>query len=123
MPDQWPRALLRAELLEAGYDTVGARTLEEAATLLGHDEERGPVGLVLVEERALRGQESALSKVARIPSVALTVLLTRGAGSPDPAGAWSRVLRRPLSLGAIVAEVRSLLPLPHGHEPTSELPP
>src|SRR5439155_26767164 len=58
--EHWPRALLRAQLAEAGYDAIGADTLSRA---LRHppDAERGPLRLVVVdvEPRAPRLRRSS----------------------------------------------------------------
>src|SRR5205823_12378760 len=40
--DQWPRSLLRAELIERGYDAVGAPDLRTAFRLPSLGEPRGP---------------------------------------------------------------------------------
>src|SRR3954470_19927901 len=47
MPDQWPRALLRAALRDAGYDAVGAPGLSAALRYRPAVADRGPVRLVV----------------------------------------------------------------------------
>ena len=110
MDEQWPRALLRAAMLEAGYDAVGARSLAEALGYPAKDPDRGPVRLVIVDDHAVKGDG--------VPSITLvlsrhgnpaTLLLARATQSV-PEGPWQRVLRRPCSVGDIVAAVRDLLP-------------
>ena len=43
--DHWPRALLRAELIERGYDATGFPTLEDAVTRLMLTRARRPARL------------------------------------------------------------------------------
>src|SRR5436309_3851729 len=47
--EQWPRALLRAQLGEAGYDAIGTGTLSRALRHAPDDAERGPLRLVVVD--------------------------------------------------------------------------
>ena len=113
MPDQWPRAMVRAELRERGYDAVGARSLLEAL-VLEREPARGPVRAILIDQRAVaRGGRRLLARVReRYPGVALLLI---GSAVVDPGtGAWNRVLRRPASVGAVVAAIRELVPLPPG---------
>src|SRR3954454_21547300 len=59
MPEQWPRALLRAALREAGYDALGAPGLPGAIRYPVHPGDRGPVRLVLLDQAALADDEAA----------------------------------------------------------------
>jgi DNA-binding response OmpR family regulator len=110
MEDQWPRAMLRAALIDAGYDAIGARTTAEA---LGHpvtDPERGPVRLVVVDEHGLEPEaDIARELAARFDKAALVLIAP--AGAPVPTGAWNQVIRRPVSIGELVTEARRLVPL------------
>lgn len=110
MTDQWPRALLRAELLEAGYDAVGARTFDEALALVFAGPERGPVRLVVAEQAAVEGMAAGGSELAGLGAEVIRVLLAKTGGALPP-GPWNRVLRRPASIGDIVAAVRASVPL------------
>jgi DNA-binding response OmpR family regulator len=112
MPDQWPRALLRAALREVGYDAVGAPTLERARRVRPAESDRGPVQLVVVDQPALDGTGSEeLTPLLASHGAPATILLARPTVAA-PAGSWRRVLRRPLSVADVVAAVEALLPLP-----------
>jgi hypothetical protein len=108
LPDQWPRALLRAELREEGYDAVGARSLEEAMVYRPEVPERGPVRLVLVEGDAVG--EGALADLLARHGNPPAVLLAH-AGQEIPPGPWLRVIRRPVSIADLARVVRELVPL------------
>lgn len=108
MADQWPRALLRAELTELGYDAVGALDLEHALRYPPSEPDRGPVGLIIVEQSMLVGDALDL---LRKRHGGPPVILLAGGGGPEPPGPWDRVLRRPVSIGEITGVVQTLLPL------------
>jgi hypothetical protein len=121
MPDQWPRALLRAALREVGYDALGAPALAGALRYRVQAPSRGPVRLVLVDQAALQGDE-ALPLLTTLlhrygdPAALLLARVVPMSGPPEngePAP-WTRVIRRPVSIDGIVAAVRELLPLPSG---------
>jgi hypothetical protein len=112
MPQQWPRALLRAELREEGYDAIGARNLSEAGRHPATDPERGPVGLVLVDDAALSpGREELLEPLLARHGRPPAILLAR-AGHAVPGGPWTRVLQRPVRIEDIVQAVRAILAAP-----------
>ena len=114
MPDQWPRALLRAELEERGYDAVGAPGLRAAQQYPVSDSERGPVRLILLDQRVLTPPDEALwPRLLERHGRPATVLLTR-AGQAPAGGDWTRVLRRPLSIASLADTVGALVPLPRG---------
>jgi FixJ family two-component response regulator len=100
--DHWPRAYLRAELLERGYDAIGFETLEDALARLALARALRPALLLLdldgqiVDDR----QRLALAN-ARVPILAVT-----GAGAAQaPPGPLAGTLRRPLTIGAIADAV------------------
>jgi DNA-binding response OmpR family regulator len=111
LADQWPRALLRAALREAGYDAVGARGLPEALRYPADVPGRGPVRLMIVDQSVLRGVEDPL--LVRLlgrhadPAVVLIAPATR----PRVEGPWRRVIRRPATIEELVAAVQAILPL------------
>jgi len=117
MPDQWPRALLRAELRERGYDALGAPGLPAALAYPVAVTGRGPVGLVLVDQQALEpaGDQWLRSLLERHGQPA-SVLLARTGESP-PSGPWSRVVRRPVSIATLADTVAELLPRPPERRP------
>jgi hypothetical protein len=118
MPEQWPRALLRAALREAGYDAVGAPGLAGALRYRASVPERGPVRLVMIDQAALTGADAgelaALSHRHGHPP--LMLLAKGGPAAPLPPAAqdivWHRIVRRPASIAELVDAVRAALPLP-----------
>ena len=118
MPDQWPRALLRAALREAGYDALGAPGLAGALRYRADAPERGPVRVILVDQGALTGDDAGahLNGLARRHGDPALVLLARGGSGPDttPDWGWRRIVRRPASIAEVVEAVRAVIPLPPG---------
>ena len=117
MPDQWPRALLRAALRDVGYDALGAPGLSGGTRFRAEAPGRGPVHLILVDDSVLAGVGAGLLRtLARRHEGAATVLLARAIPPLPAAGAgampWTRVVRRPVSIADLVATVQELLPLP-----------
>ncbi|HJX88191.1 MAG TPA: hypothetical protein VJ277_11575, partial [Gemmatimonadales bacterium] len=111
MTDQWPRALLRAALREAGYDAVGTRAIAGAVRLAAPDPDRGQIRLVILAREALTGADRHDLDQLRAATDAPIVLLAP-AGRPVEAGPWAQVIRRPVSIGALVGAVETLVPLP-----------
>jgi len=99
--DQWPRAMLRAELIERGFDAVGYETVRDAIDSLP---ERTPAAIVV----DLRGQP--IPVVERLLGIGVPVVLVGGAVELNdlPKREWAAVLRRPVSLGEIADRVTAL---------------
>jgi DNA-binding response OmpR family regulator len=112
MPDQWPRALLRSALRDAGYDAVGTRDLGTALRIREGMPDRGPVRLIVLDQRTLRDDGGAREEALRTRHGGADVLLIGSATSARPAGQWRRVLVRPVSIAELAAAVEALLPLP-----------
>jgi hypothetical protein len=117
MPEQWPRALLRAALREVGYDALGAPGLPGAMRYRTESPGRGRVRLILVDASTLAGEGAGLlPPLLRRHAAAATLLLTRAIPSPPAADAvtppWTRVVRRPVSIADLVAAIQAILPLP-----------
>jgi CheY-like chemotaxis protein len=117
MPDQWSRALLRAALRELGYDATGTRALtgalRQAAPMPGRD----PVRLVVLDQDALPvedgGEVQELLRGLAIPIVLIAPVMRRAREGP-----WTRVVRRPISIGGLVRTVQDLVPLkPEARQP------
>jgi hypothetical protein len=109
MADQWPRALLRAALREAGYDAIGTRSLVGALAYPAHDPGRGPVSAIVVDWSAVNRvrepeDREALARLVRLHG-AIPVVLLASAVHEDPPGQWSRVVRRPFSIEDVVRVV------------------
>jgi hypothetical protein len=98
--DQWPRALLRAELIERGYDAIGFTSADRAIVRLVVEGQRRP-RLVVVD---LGGQAITRGTVALLSAGGVPVIgvagATDAAGAPETLG-FTTLLRRPISLGEI----------------------
>ena len=98
--DHWPRAFLRAELIERGLDAIGFASARDALTRLVAARARPALAIIDLHEQ-------------RVPDRALATLLAGGfpviaiggaAEWADPslrARPWALFLRRPLTIGAI----------------------
>lgn len=104
--DQWPRALVRAEMEAGGWDAVGAPDLRWAARALPDEPGRGPVRLVILAQDAA-GDAAALEALRALHPSAPILLLGHRVREP-PAGPWAEVLRRPVSVGEVVAAAARL---------------
>jgi hypothetical protein len=112
MPAQWPRALIRAALRDAGYDALGARDLNEALSYPAVEDDRGSVGLIILDQEAMPAPEdSTASQLMRQHPEARTLVL-ESALRPSTQGSWEHVLRHPVTIADIVAKTQQLLPLP-----------
>ncbi len=116
LPEHWPRALLLAELLERGYDAVGAPDLAAAVRLPPAAVAAEPVRLVVVDQAAVGEADRWLLDLLVAKQGQPPVLLLAHAGRDVPAGPWSRVVRRPVPIGELAAAVEQLVPRA-GHRP------
>jgi len=109
MPEHWPRALLRAELIERGYDVVGTPDLPAALLSRPAEKDRGPVRVIVVDQDVLVEPQSRLLDllVSRHPNARL-VLLGR-AQLETPPGDWDQILRRPALIGEIAFSIERAL--------------
>jgi hypothetical protein len=107
--DHWPRAYLRAELIEHGYDTTGFETLRDAVARLVLAPTLPPAAMVV----DLRGQRFDERLRAFLFAQSIPVIVIRGAGVAPGSPSLSprmQVLRRPLTIGAIAEAVARLAP-------------
>ena len=111
MPDQWPRALLRAALREVGYDASGTRGLRSAQFQATPNPARGPLRLVLLDQDALTDDEGSYLETLRERTSNAPVVLLAPATRRVREGSWTRVIRRPISMADLVHLVESLVPL------------
>jgi hypothetical protein len=117
MAAQWPRALLRAELREAGYDALGARDFDEAMSYPKEEPGRGPVRLIILDQAALEGgDDPRLKELLRLHTDAETLLIA-GAFQPPSPGQWRRVLHHPTTIAEIIQAAEQLLPPPAATHP------
>jgi hypothetical protein len=110
MSDHWTRALLRAELIERGYDVVGAPDLVTALLCRPVERDRGPVRGILIDqevlvEPAVRLLDLLVSRHRNPP-----VLLLASAVLRAPSGPWKRVLHKPAAIGKIASAVEETVP-------------
>lgn len=114
IPDQWHRALLRAQLRELGYDALGAPDLAGGLLYPALESGRGVVGLIVVDYGALTSFGDTLLPQL-IERHGAPAVLIAPAGVLPPAGPWVRVLNRPVSIAEIAGVVHELLPTIGAH--------
>jgi hypothetical protein len=105
---QWPRACLRAELIERGFDAVGYEEIAEALAVLHHTGTDRPQVIVL----ELCGQDLSRETLGAFAEAGVPILILGGTRElNEPAikeFAWAKVMRRPFTLGAVADEVEEL---------------
>ena len=105
--DHWPRALLRAELIERGYDATGFVTLEDAVRRLMLPPARRPALLVLDRrDQVVDEQTSALLSRARVPILVVADIAHPGG---EPLVPVVEILHRPVTMGSIADAVDRLI--------------
>jgi DNA-binding response OmpR family regulator len=105
--DHWPRAYLRAELIERGYDATGFETLAAAAARLEGARALRPALLIVdLHEQAVDDGSRASLLRERVP-----ILAVADASQADDGRMGPRVgtLHRPLTIGAIADAVDRLM--------------
>jgi hypothetical protein len=104
--DHWPRASLRAELIERGLDAVGFETVRDAIAALSVPGQARPLVAVvdLASQEAEIPQLAALTRAGcRMVGIGSAVETIATAGDIS----WSVMLRRPVSLGTIADAVQA----------------
>jgi len=106
--EHWPRALLRAELIERGFDAVGFENLSDAIGELVLPWSRPPA-LAVIDFHEQSVEEKLLERLraAKIPIMAI-VDSTRSIDEAIRRFGWTAWLRRPVSVGAIADTVARL---------------
>jgi DNA-binding NtrC family response regulator len=107
--EHWPRACLRAELIERGYDAVGFLELDKAMAAIRAPALRKP-GAIVLELRDQVVTRSALEALAdsKLPVIALAGTLELN--TPLIRNfTWAAVLSRPFSLGDVADAVERVL--------------
>ena len=109
MPEHWPRALLRAELIERGYDVIGAPDLATALLCRPAEKDRGPVGVILIDQDSLVEPQIRLFDllVSRHPKPRLVLLARAQLGTPP--GDWHDIVRKPALIGEIASAIERAL--------------
>jgi DNA-binding NtrC family response regulator len=105
---QWPRASLRAELIERGFDALGYEVVAEAVAALQAPEIERPQVIVLeLREQGLdRETLGALAKTA-IPTIILGGIMELNEAVVHEF-AWAVVMKRPFTIGAVADQVEGL---------------
>jgi len=105
--EQWPRAYLRAELDEHGFETIGYAHLSEAVADLRLRAPRPEAIVVELHDQYL--EAILLEGLTRsgIPVVVLTGSMERDEGITKGYG-WAAVMRRPFTIGAVVEMVQEI---------------
>jgi hypothetical protein len=109
MPDHWTRVLLRAELIERGYDAVGAPDLAAALLCRPVERARGPVRGILIDQEVLVEPAVPLLEILVSRHWNPPVLLLASALVSAPAGPWKRVLHKPAAIGGIGSAIEEVL--------------
>jgi serine/threonine protein phosphatase PrpC len=110
MSDHWTRALLRAELIERGYDVVGAPDLLTALLCRPVERDRGPVRAILIDQEVLVEPAVRLLDLLVSRHRNATVLLLASTLLAAPSGPWKRVLHKPATIGGIASAVEETVP-------------
>jgi serine/threonine protein phosphatase PrpC len=110
MSDHWTRALLRAELIERGYDVVGAPDLVTALLCRPVERDRGPVRGILIDQEVLVEPAARLLDLLVSRHRNPAVLLLASAVLRAPSGPWKRVLHKPAAIGEIASAIEETVP-------------
>ncbi|HXG68694.1 MAG TPA: hypothetical protein VNO70_26595 [Blastocatellia bacterium] len=106
--EQWPRACLRAELIERGLDAVGYTETLPALVALHHPRTTKPQVIVL----ELRGQHMKKESLGALARSGVPVIILGGAAElREPVVNefdWAAVMRRPFTIGAVADKVEEL---------------
>ena len=107
--EQWPRALLRAELIERGFDPCGFITIGDALDSLSRPGSGKPE-LIILE---LRAQNVTRQLIEGIRNLGIpTIVLGGSAELNNPLvqqQEWTIILKRPVSLGKIADVVQNII--------------
>jgi DNA-binding NtrC family response regulator len=107
--DHWPRAYLRAELIERGYDATGFENLKDAVIRLLAARSRRPALLVIdLHEQAI-DDENILGRALlreRLPVLAVADAIS---SNSVPHDVLVERLQRPLTIGAVADAVDRLM--------------
>jgi DNA-binding NtrC family response regulator len=108
--EQWPRACLRAELIERGYNPYGFLTIRHALDSLSRRPAPPKPELIVLE---LREQNLAQDLIEAVRNLQIpTIVLGGNAELNEPViqeHKWDAVLKRPVSLGEIADAVEKMI--------------
>ena len=116
---QWPRAYLRAELLERGLDAVGYADLQSALAAWSTSPEHAPRVIVL-DLRALVSSPEQVDVLIEIGAPVLALeCATEPASTALAALRPAAVLRRPFTIGAAAEWVETIIRRARGDTPSN----
>ena len=108
--EQWPRAMLRAELIERGYDAVGFLTIEDALHAI-YGRAKAKPGIIILDLHEIEISRAQLSALA---SRNIPIFLVGGLVElNDPLLGefpWAGIFRRPFLIGDVAAAIERVLP-------------
>jgi hypothetical protein len=111
--EQWPRACLRAELIERGYNPYGFIRINDALDTFTRGVSPKPKALVL----ELRGQNLTREVIKSIRDLEIPTILLGGiAELNEPlikGHKWNMVVKRPFSLGTVADLIEKIVPIDH----------
>jgi hypothetical protein len=106
--EQWPRALLRSELIERGYDPYGFITIGDALDSLSRQGSSKPE-LIFLE---LRDQNLTRQLIEGIQNLEVATIVLGGNAELNDAliqqQNWRVILKRPVSLGKVADVVQEI---------------
>jgi hypothetical protein len=106
---QWPRAYLRAELIERGFEAVGYTEIASAVSTLGVALGDKP-GVIVLE---LRDQAVEARLLGAIIETGIPVILLAGSVEANEPLVkhyrWAAVMKRPVSIGTIADKVQEVI--------------
>ena len=106
---QWPRALMRAELIERGYEAIGFEGVDEALRAFRHRLYARPQ-VIILELKDLADEEARIRALA---GLGIPTIVLAGAAEEQRAilreKRWTFILKRPVTLGQVVEEVEKAL--------------
>ena len=107
--EQWPRANLRALLLDRGIDAVGFEEIEEALAVLNESHQPKPC-IIVLELHALPSSKEELDALVQlsIPIVAIAGALESSHPWVKDFN-WAALIQRPVTIGQIADTVEKLV--------------
>lgn len=106
--EQWPRAMLRAELIELGYDAVGFLSIDDALLRLYRRPGQKPKAIIL----DLNELDISQARLAALRRNAIPIAILGGSAElADPAVSefpWEFVFRRPFMIRDVIEAVHNM---------------
>jgi DNA-binding NtrC family response regulator len=106
--EHWPRACLRAELMERGFEAVGFEGMAQVLSALRHNLYERPF-VIVIDLRHLTFQPKERDALTRIPAMKI---LLGGTVELDEAWVkeadWALVMKRPFTIGEVADAVEGL---------------